>query len=69
MGRTSEKGQLKILVAEREVEVAPGTKLFALRDRLKPGADVVVYNGAPAAAQRKLAEGEEVALLSAVSGG
>jgi len=54
---------LKILVAEREMEVAPGTGLFALRDRLKPGADVVVYNGAPAAADRELAEGDRVVFI------
>jgi sulfur carrier protein ThiS adenylyltransferase len=54
---------LRILLAEREVEVEPGTTLFALRDRLKPGADVVVLNGAPAAADRELAEGDRVVLI------
>jgi sulfur carrier protein ThiS adenylyltransferase len=54
---------VKILVAERELEVEPGTRLFALRDRLKPGADVVVYNGAPAGEDRTLAEGDRVVYI------
>jgi sulfur carrier protein ThiS adenylyltransferase len=54
---------LKILVAEREVEVEPGTALFALRDRMRPGADVVVLNGAPAAADGPLAEGDRVVFI------
>ena len=54
---------MKILVAERETEVAPGTTLYVLRDRIKPGADVVVCNGAPAAADRELAEGDRVVFI------
>ena len=54
---------MKVFVAEREVEVEPGARLYALRDRLKPGADVVVLNGAPAAADRKLAEGDRVVFI------
>ena len=54
---------MKVFVAEREVEVEAGATLFALRDRLKPGADVVVYNGAPAAADRVLAEGDRAVFI------
>lgn len=54
---------MKILVAEREVEVVGGTTLYALRDRMKPGADVVVFNGAPAAADRPLSEGDRVVFI------
>jgi sulfur carrier protein ThiS adenylyltransferase len=54
---------LKVFVAEREVEVEPGARLCALRDRLKPGADVVVLNGAPAAADRPLAEGDRAVFI------
>jgi sulfur carrier protein ThiS adenylyltransferase len=45
------------------LEVEPGARLFALRDRLRPGADVVVYNGAPAAEDRELAEGDRVVFI------
>ncbi len=54
---------MKVLLAEREFEVEPGTRLFALRDRLKPGADVVVHNGAPASEDRELAEGDSVVFI------
>jgi len=54
---------VRVLVAEREMDVEPGTTLFALRDRVKPGADVVVYNGAPAAADRELAEGDRAVFI------
>ncbi len=54
---------MKILLAEREIEVEPGTTLFALRDRLKPDADVVIFNGAPASADRELAEGDSAVFI------
>ena len=46
---------MRILAAEQELDVEPGTTLFALRDRLKPDADVVVHNGAAAAEDCRLA--------------
>jgi sulfur carrier protein ThiS adenylyltransferase len=54
---------MKIRLNEREADVEPGLRLFALRDRVKPGADVVVYNGAPASVDRPLAEGDRVVLI------
>jgi sulfur carrier protein ThiS adenylyltransferase len=54
---------MNIWIAERAVEVEPGARLFALRDRVKPGADVVIYNGAPAGADRALAEGDRVVFI------
>ncbi|MCK5802040.1 MAG: sulfur carrier protein ThiS adenylyltransferase ThiF, partial [Lentisphaeria bacterium] len=35
-----------VLLHEREHDIVAGTTLFELRDRAKPGADVVVLNGA-----------------------
>lgn len=40
-----------------------GTSLFALRDRVKPEADVVVLNGAPASADQALHEGDAVVFI------
>jgi sulfur carrier protein ThiS adenylyltransferase len=54
---------VKILLGERDFEVEPGARLFALRDRLKPEADVVVHNGAPASEDRDLAEGDSVVFI------
>ncbi len=47
---------MTILVHERPREVVPGTTLFQLRDEVKPGADVIVYNGALAPTDRPLHE-------------
>jgi sulfur carrier protein ThiS adenylyltransferase len=54
---------VKILVAEREREVPEGTTLFELKARLKPDADVIVCNGAPAGDDRELAEGDRVVFI------
>lgn len=54
---------MRIFVAERELEVEEGLRLFELRSRVKPDADVVVYNGAAVAVDRPLAEGDRVVLI------
>jgi sulfur carrier protein ThiS adenylyltransferase len=54
---------MTVFIAERAVDVQPGCRLFELRDRLKPDADVVVYNGAPAATDRELKDGDRVVLI------
>ena len=54
---------MKILLNERPIETAEVVTLFALRDREKPGADVLIVNGFPAAADRPLAEGDRVVLI------
>ena len=54
---------MKIRVNERTHETEPGTTLFALRDAAKPGADVVILNGAAMSADAPLAEGDEVCLI------
>ena len=53
----------QIMVNEHKRMVAPGTGLFALRDQLKPGADVLVRNGAPAADDCVLEEGDTVVFI------
>lgn len=54
---------MRIFVAECEAEVEPGIRLFALRDRLKPDADVLVHNGAPALTDRELKPEDHVVLI------
>jgi sulfur carrier protein ThiS adenylyltransferase len=54
---------MKILLNERPLETAEAVTLFALRDRERPGADVLIVNGFPAAANRPLAEGDRVVLI------
>lgn len=54
---------MNILLSEKPFEVASGTTLFALRDQVKPRADVVVYNGAPAEDDVPLSDGDEVVFI------
>jgi sulfur carrier protein ThiS adenylyltransferase len=53
-----------ILINERPQEVADGTTLFALRDAIKPGADVVILNGAAAREDATLNDGDAVVFIS-----
>lgn len=53
----------RILLSERPYRVASGVSLFALRDAVKPDADVIVYNGAPATEDRPLCEGDAVVFI------
>lgn len=50
-------------VNERPSEALPNESLFQLRDRLKPGADIVILNGAPIKADRPLAENDAIVLI------
>lgn len=54
---------MHIYVNERHLEVPEGTTVFGLRDKMKPGADVVVVNGAPARTDVALKEGDEAVLI------
>jgi len=54
---------MNVKVNEHVEQVADGTTVHALRDRVKPDADVVVCNGAPCSADRELHEGDEVVLI------
>lgn len=54
---------MRITVNERTVEVGPGSTLSGLAQRLKPGADVRILNGAPVEGDAPLSEGDRVALI------
>lgn len=54
---------MRIKINERVMDVEPPATVFGLRDRTKPDADVVVYNGAPLKADHPLADGDEVVLI------
>jgi len=53
----------RIIVNERPLDTAPGETLYALRDRLKPGADVLVVNGHPSGKDMELSDGDVVVLI------
>ncbi len=54
---------MKINLNEREVEVGEKTTLMQLRDREKPAADVLVYNGAAVSGDLPLSEGDCINLI------
>lgn len=54
---------MQILLNERLIETTTGEALYTLRDREKPGADVLIVNGFPAPADRPLADGDRVVLI------
>lgn len=54
---------MRIKINEQPREVDAGATLHEVRDRFKPGADVLVLNGAPAGRDCVLSEGDEVALI------
>jgi sulfur carrier protein ThiS adenylyltransferase len=54
---------LKIKLNERPFETASKT-LFALRDEMKPSADVIILNGAALSADAPLNEGDAVSLIT-----
>lgn len=54
---------MKVQLNEREIEVEAGTTLLELRDREKPDADVLVYNGAVVAEDTALTEDDRVTLI------
>lgn len=54
---------MKIKVNERLVEIEEGSRLYAVRGRIKPGADVVILNGAMMNRDCQLSDGDRVALI------
>jgi sulfur carrier protein ThiS adenylyltransferase len=56
-------GTIAIRLNEQPRAVAAGTRAFALRDEVRPGADLVILNGHPLAADRPLADGDAVILI------
>jgi len=59
-----DSSQIQITVNERPQTTAAGTTLFALRDALMPGADVLVLNGGPVAGDAVLQQGDAVVLIA-----
>lgn len=55
---------MKIFLNERAVKVQEGSTLMQLRDREKPGADVLIYNGAAVGDDLPLAEGDRITLIT-----
>lgn len=54
---------MRIQLNERELDVQDGLSLFALRDETKPGADILILNGAIVSADRELEVGDSVNLV------
>ena len=54
---------MKILLNEKPQDIRPGETVLGLRDRFKPGADVVVYNGHPIFADLELHEGDSLQFI------
>ena len=54
---------LTIKVNEKEASVPCGDTLFCIKNRFKPDADLVIYNGFPLASDRPLKEGDEICLI------
>lgn len=55
--------KIKVLVNERSVELDEGITLGAVRERLKPEADIVIHNGFPRAGDPPLRDGDQVVLI------
>lgn len=54
---------VSILLNERPFQAEAGESLLSLRDRVKPGADVVILNGAAAPGDAPLRDGDAVVLI------
>ena len=54
---------MEITVNERLVDVAAGESLFQMAARIKPDADLLIWNGYPVENDRPLSEGDQVALI------
>ena len=54
---------MDILLNEKPLTIADDTTLFALRERCKPAADLLIHNGYPAADDRRLVPGDRVVLI------
>jgi sulfur carrier protein ThiS adenylyltransferase len=58
-----EKTVIRVLVNERPAEAPRGSKAGELRERFKPGADLLVLNGFPVGPEALLAEGDRLVLI------
>lgn len=55
---------MRIKVNEKFHDEESGLRLFELKERCKPGADIVIYNGFPVSADLELREGDSVQLIT-----
>jgi len=54
---------MEILLNEKPVSFREGETLFGLRDRIKPGADILILNGFPVQQDQALGNGDRVSLI------
>lgn len=54
---------MQVRVNGQTASIPPGSAVGALRDRMKPGADVLIVDGAVVDAEHTLADGDEVTLI------
>jgi len=54
---------VRVRLNEKSLEIEEGLTLFAVKERYKPGADIIICNGFPAFEDRVLAEGDTVQLI------
>ena len=54
---------IDIKVNEKEVSVPPKTTLHQLKERFKPDADVIIYNGFPLTSDHPLKGGDEIVFI------
>ena len=54
---------MRVLLNERPCDVPAGTTLYDLRDARKPGADLAIVNGFPAAEDQPLEDGDAVVFI------
>lgn len=54
---------MRIRLNEREINVLDGTTLASLKERFKPDADIVIYNGFPQLKDVTLKDGDTVVLI------
>lgn len=54
---------MKIKVNEKELRVYPHITLFQLKEKIKPEADIIIYNGFPVEKDVSLKDGDEVCFI------
>lgn len=54
---------MRIFLNEEILEARTGASLFALRDEVRPEADLLIVNGFPASADLELTEGDKVVMI------
>lgn len=55
--------KIRLKVNEKEVSIPSDTRLLQLRERFKPDADLIIYNGFPLASDHPLQQGDEVCFI------